>query len=321
MTVIKHICISLLTIIVLYVVGMLALKNIKYNGKPIIYITNDYYNWKGGDTYQKYQEFKLNQSKNDVVFVGSSRAYRGYSPFIFELSGYKSFNLGTSAQSIKNTYFVIKHYINASNCKLLVVDVFAGAFTKNQLESSSDLIENIEEPKAAYDIAIHNNDIRTINIAALRYLTENDSTYFKKTDYLGKGFSINTDSMSLLKQKQFYGKVKLSHKKIEIDEDQIKYFNQIIELCKNRNVKLVFVYSPVSYFYNYDLHKPFVNLIAPVLQKNNIKFYDFSKCDSINTAYHFYDDSHLNQAGVQIFNNQLINQLIKDNLLYKNGSN
>lgn len=320
MVVIKHIFISLLTIFGLYAIGMIALKKIKYSGKPIIYITNDYYNWKGGDTYDKFKEFKSNK-KNDIVFVGSSRTYRGYSPFVFETAGYKSFNLGTSAQSIKNTYFVIKHYINTSNCKLLLVDVFAGSFTKNQLESSSDLIENIDDPKAAYEIATHNFDIRTINIASLRYLTETDAAYFKKIDYVGKGYSSNTDSMSLEKKKQFFEKVKLTHKKIKIEEEQIEYFNKIIDLCISKNVKVVIVHSPVSYFYNYEIHQPFIDLLMPQINKNNIVFYDFSKCDSINTADHFYDDSHLNQAGVEIFNKQLINQLKKDNLLQKDESN
>ena len=317
---IKHILYSLLVILVLYSLNMFLLKSIKYKQKPVIFITNDYYNWKGGDTYFKYREFNKSQL-HDIVFVGSSRAYRGYSPFIFEKYNYNCFNLGTSAQSIKNTYFVIKHYINILNCKLLLVDVFAGSFTKNQLESSSDLIENIDNPKAAYEIATHNFDVRTINIASLRYLTETDAAYFKKIDYVGKGYSSNTDSMSLEKKKQFFEKVKLIHKKIKIEEEQIEYFNKIIDLCISKNVKVVIVHSPVSYFYNYEIHQPFIDLLMPQINKNNIVFYDFSKCDSINTADHFYDDSHLNQAGVEIFNKQLINQLKKDNLLQKDESN
>lgn len=316
MTFIKHSFISLITIIVLYFSIICLLKKIPYKGKPAIFVTNNYYNWKGGDTYEKFKEFNKNQS-HDILFIGSSRAYRGYSPFLFNSAGFQSFNLGTSAQSIKNTYFIIKHYLNSSNCKVLVVDVFAGAFTKNQLESSSDLIENIESTSAAYDIAIHNDDIRTLNIASFRYLTEDDKPYFKKTDYIGKGYSVNRDSMSKQKQIIFFENKPISHKNIEIDEEQLEYFNRILELCKERDIQLVVVYSPVSYFYNYSIHQKFVNKLNASIEKSKTHFYDFSKCDSINTAFHFYDDSHLNQAGVEIFNRQLLNQLLKDKIILK----
>ncbi|WP_317898627.1 hypothetical protein [Aurantibacillus circumpalustris] len=320
MIIIKHLFVSLLTIFGLYVIGMVTLKNIKYKGKPIIYITNEYYTWKGGDTYNKYQEFKNGIKNYDIVFVGSSRAYRGYSPFIFESAGYKAFNLGTSAQSIKNTYFVIKHYINSTNCKLLLIDVFAGSFAKSDLESTSDLIENIESKNAACDIALNNSDVRTMNMASLRLLTESDNSYYQNADYTGKGYSMNPDSMSLQKQEQYFAKIKLHDEKIEIDEEQMEYFKNIVDLCRMKNIKVVLVYSPVSYFDNYKIHKPFINLLKQNIRKSNIIFYDYGKCDSINTAYHFYDNSHLNQAGVEIFNKQLINKLVKDKLLNKEES-
>lgn len=317
---VKHILFSLFAIGLMYSLGMFALKTIKYKQKPVIFVTNDYYNWKGGDTYLKYREFNTSQL-HDVVFAGSSRAYRGYSPYIFGNHNYNTFNLGTSAQSIKNTYFVVKHYIDMTNCKVLLLDVFAGAFTKNQLESSSDLIENISKPIAAYDIAWHNKEVRTINLAAFRYLSENDSAYFKKEDYKGKGYSSKADSMPKNKQAQFFSNEKLSHKTIEIDDEQISYFDKIITMCHTRGVKLVCVYSPVSYFYDYSQHNNFISLIKKSIEVNDVTFYDFSKLKNLNTAYHFYDDSHLNEAGVSIFNEELIKQLQTDNLIKINATN
>jgi hypothetical protein len=316
MTLIRHILLSFCTVLVLYVLGMFILKKVPYNGKPAVYITNNYYNWKGGDTYEKYREFSRT-NQYDVIITGSSRAYRGYSPFIFDSAGYNCFNLGTSAQSIKNTYFIIKHYLNADNCKLLIVDVFAGAFTKNQLESSSDLVENLNDPSAAYDVAMHNKDIRTMNIAMLRFFTEEDQPYFSKEDYSGKGYSEKGDSLSKQQQNDFFAKKKLKHKKLEIDDEQIDYFNKIVDLCAEKHIKVAFVYSPVSYFYDYSIHHDFVGKLKPTIEKNHLPFFDLSKCDSINTAYHFYDDSHLNSAGVAIFNHALINELQRNNLLSK----
>ncbi|MCD6017991.1 MAG: hypothetical protein K0S53_1112 [Bacteroidetes bacterium] len=314
MAIIRHILLSVFTIAVLYFLGMFVLKTVPYSGKPAIYITNNYYNWKGGDTYEKYREFSKT-GDYDIVVAGSSRAYRGYSPFLFDSAGYNCFNLGTSAQSIKNTYFIVKHYLDSANCQLLIIDVFAGAFTKNQLESSSDLVENLNDPAAAYDVAMHNKDIRTLNIATLRFLTENDKPYFSKKDYSGKGYSEKGDSLSVKQQTDFFNRKKVTHKKIEIDEEQIRYFNKIVDLCMEKKLRVVFVYSPVSYFYDYSIHHSFVDMLKPSMEMKNVPFYDFSICDSINTAYHFYDESHLNSAGVKIFNRALVTKLKQDKIL------
>lgn len=317
---IKHILLSLTIILSLYVTGIYALKKIAYKQKPIIYITNNYYTWKGGDTYEKFQQFDR-KKKYDLVFAGSSRAYRGYDPSIFEAQGYQSFNLGTSAQTIKNTYFTVKHFISNANCKLLVVDVFSGAFTNNDLESSSDMIENISDPNAAYDIAWHEKEIRTLNMAGLRYLTEGDAPYFKSEINVDRGYTTRTDSLPKEKQLLCLSKSKVNFPKIRIDDEQLEYFNKLLVFCKQNSIKVVCIYSPVSYFYDREQHKEFLSHIDPILEKNKTPFYDLSQLKDINAAYHFYDDSHLNKVGVTIFNTALIQHLKNDQLITENAVN
>ena len=62
-------------------------------------------------------------------------------------------------------------------------------------------------------------------------------------------------------------------------------------------------------------------MIKESLDKNKMPFYDFSNLRGINTANHFYDDSHLNQAGVELFNAALIQQLQHDKLLELHAGN
>lgn len=315
-----HIIISFFAMFFMYVGSMFCLARVEYKQKPLVYITNNYYCWKGGDTYEKFFEFS-EKRKYDVLFAGSSRSYRGYSPFVFESYGYNCFNLGTSAQSIKNTYFIIKHFVNQNTCKLLVIDVFAGAFTGNQLESSSDLVENISKPLAAYDIAANNKDIRMINIFLLRMLTESMKAFFKEDDYVGKGFSVTKDSLDPVLQEKIEMNICYPQKEYMADKEQLSYLGKIIDFCAIKKINTVFVYSPVSYFYDYSIHETFLKEITPVFKKHRIPFYDFSKCDSINMLFHFYDESHLNQAGVEVFNKLLVKQLEKDRILSFNEQN
>lgn len=311
---VKHSLLFVVFSLILYVAGFYLFYAVKYKGKPAIYVTNKYYTWKGGDTYSKFKEFSTDKPY-DVVIIGSSRAYRSYSPYILEQLGYQAFNVGTSAQSIKNSYFILKHYLYPENCRLIILDVFAGAFTGNQLESSSDLVQNTSVPSAAYDIAFHNKDVRSLNIAMLRYLSENDTAYFLEQDYLGKGFSIKRDSLKTELKSAFLVKEEIRHKEFKLDQEQVTYLEQFLKTASDRKIKVILVYSPVSYFYNDAIHQPFLETILPIIKKYNYPFYDYSKCDSIQTDKHFYDESHLNQSGVEIFNRQLFQQLITDKVL------
>jgi hypothetical protein len=199
------------------------------------------------------------------------------------------------------------------------VDVFAGSFKNSQLESSSDLIENINNTDAAYDIAINNKDIRAINMLTFRYFTNTDLPYFNKTDYVGKGYSVTNESLSAARRKMVVKSEKITHEKFVIDKEQLDYFKKIAEMCSLKKIKVVFVYSPVSYFYDYSIHDPFIQMITPIIKSYNAHFYDFSKCNSINTLNHFFDESHLNQSGVEVFNKLLIEQLEKDHIILKNN--
>lgn len=304
----KYILSLIFLVIVIYISVVFVFVKLKYKNKPAIYITNDYYSWKGGDTYYRFREFDPGY-QYDLIFAGSSRAYRGYSPFVFEKNNISSFNLGSSAQTIKNTYFIVKNFVSKNNCNLLVLDVFSGAFLNADLESTSDLVENVSKPYAAYEIASHGKDIRVANIAALRFFTESDTAYYQKSDYRGRGYSSTEDSLPIEKQKQFFKHEKINFSGYSIDAEQIDYFGKLLSFCKENSVKIVCVYSPCSYFYDFSKHDAFLEMLNPTLTKYDVKLLDFSKNGLFNTAYHFYDDSHLNEAGVEIFNNELVKQL------------
>jgi hypothetical protein len=52
-----------------------------------------------------------------------------------------------------------------------------------------------------------------------------------------------------------------------------------------------------------------------VIARHHVPFYDYSKKIRLSTTDHFYDDTHMNLAGVQIFNRILLADLAHDKLL------
>jgi hypothetical protein len=287
---------------------MYSAVTIPYAGRPAIYISNDYFMWKGGDTYSKFQEFDLN-AKYDVVVVGSSRAYRGYNPACFADSGMMMFNLGTSAQSIINTDIVVRNYIRPGTTKLLIVDLYAGAFRSGQLESSADLIENVSTIETAEDIAGQSTDPRVWNMYVLRRLTETDKPYFAKDDYTGSGYSEKKDSLSPSLVK-LLGTFKQSNEAdLVIDSSAFDALERMLSYCSANKIEVVLVYSPVTDFYSRANHAVFTDAITPLINKHHVKYFDYTSSLHLNTQFHFYDDTHLNSAGVAIFNSRLIADL------------
>ena len=132
----KNTMVFLFVSMLAYVLIFWALCSITVGGTPLIYRTSETLNWKGGNSFVKFNEF--NQANEyDFIFIGSSHAYRGYDTHVFERAGYTVFNLGSSAQTPLNSLEIIKDLITKENCVTVVIDVFSGALETNGLESTA----------------------------------------------------------------------------------------------------------------------------------------------------------------------------------------
>ena len=90
-----------------------------------------------GHMYSRISEIK-NQEDVDILFLGSSHAYRGFDTRIFLENGYKSFNLGSSAQTPTQTKVLVERYLGSLNPELVIYEVYPKTFTMDGVESSLD---------------------------------------------------------------------------------------------------------------------------------------------------------------------------------------
>ena len=105
--------------------------------KPnIIYNMGSY-----GFMYSRLSEIK-NYENTNILFLGSSHAYRGFDTRIFLDKGLKSFNLGSSSQTPLQTKVLLKRYLERLNPKLVIYEVYPETFTIDGVESSLDIIAN-----------------------------------------------------------------------------------------------------------------------------------------------------------------------------------
>lgn len=144
------------------------------------------------------------------------------------------------------------------------------------------------------------NSLKTI----INNIFVNQSTVnYRNNGFLGMDKKWNNDLNKAKENKKSYY--------IKLDTTIITLFEKFINECKQNNIELIFVYTPeyidgqkfVSNRYEIiDLYKHFSNLYS-------IKFYDYSKDSICLNKKYFYNASHLNKLGSEIFSLNLVNDL------------
>jgi len=91
------------------------------------------------------------------------------------------------------------------------------------------------------------------------------------------------------------------------------YFNKILKLCSENNIKVIFLFMPMNESSYYKLNTKFTKDYKSYMNLYQEKFPEFEISDTI---YHypniyFGDNSHLNFSGQQKFTNQFIEKYFK----------
>ena len=290
--------------IALYALAMFVLARVNFHGHPLIYRTGSYYHLKGGIAYEKFKEFDA-AAHYDVVVLGSSHAYRGYDPRVFAAHGLRMFNLGSSAQTPLNTYWLLKEYVTAANCGLLVLDLYEGAMINEGLESTSELVMNMTSDRAAIGMVTDLRDLRGLNLLALRWCRAGAGPDFTDSTYRSGGFAERTDSLkSPITPK--------GHTEVQYRPEQLRSLGKCLELCQQRGIPVVLVTHYYPGTSDRVGHEAFRATIDSVRAPFKVPYLDLAYAHQLDDQHHFYDHNHLNLAGVRLFNRALIPLLGKE---------
>lgn len=269
---------------------------------PSSFVKNfDYFGIKGF-TRERFNEAKETKDV-DLVIIGSSHAYRGYDPRIFKKAGITAFNLGSSSQSPLQTRYLVKKYIKTLKPKFVIVDVYPILFGVDGLESQIDLISSGLMDKEIVKMSFEMNNITLYN--SLIFGAINDVFHLRKQKksvpngdvYIPGGY-VQTFERLKFKKPRF-------KQKITISATQLAAFKKTLEYLKANHIKYVIIQAPFaksnynSYTNNEEIDKMFSSMG---------EYYNFNKLLNLpDSAY--YDDSHLNQHGVDIYDTKLIDML------------
>lgn len=255
----------------------------------------------------------------DVLVVGSSHAYRGFDPRIFGSTGVRIFNVGSSSQTPIQSSFLIRKYVEQLKPELLIWEVFPNTFEGDGLESLIDLLSNSRKPMELMSMVLKINQVAGYNtwLVALFHsllftdhfseaIHQNKDTYVSG-GYVERSFHINKSKACV-------------ERDITLTTQQCTEFENALTMLKERGIKVVLVQAPLTAALRDCLQNKkaidtyFQGVVAAGMASEYVNAGSLRII--MNDSLDFYDLHHLNQSGVEKFNDALISHFkLKDSLV------
>lgn len=244
----------------------------------------------------------------DILFLGSSHAYRSFDPRIFAQNGIRIFNLGSSAQTPLQTNVLLNRYLKSLRPKLVVYEVYTYPFAGDGTESALDLISNSPVDFSSIKMAFQINQLKVYNTLLYASMGGNNASFtepIKKDDdtYISGGFVQKNDTQ--FKQLQ----ITLPQFN-QLKQQQLNAFEKNLELIKAAHIPIALVYAPITQ----TLYKSNKQLRTQAYLKSKAAYYNFNELFPLPDSC-FFDSQHLNQQGAEQFNLKLIALLKQEGLL------
>lgn len=272
--------------------------------KNLVYTVNN-----NSHMYSRLEEVK-SYSPVEILFLGSSHSFTAFDPRIFEEEGYSSFNLGSAAQTHIQTQYLLDNHLRSLNPEIVVYEVFPHIFTIDGVASTIDLVMN-DDFNADLGLMV----FKTKNLMALNvlffdtYVELNNS----KKNYLNKRITEQYVSGGYVEKKMDFNNEMSTASEEEWKPlpKQVEAFDENLRIIREKGAEVLLVRAPYTEGYkNYSNPEE----LRDFFRSRGI-YLDFKDQVNLNDSLDFYDSHHLNQNGVEKFNNAFIEVLKEKDIL------
>lgn len=290
-----------------------------------------------GFAYTRFMEAKKSGT-TEVLFAGSSHAYRGFDPRIFKEYGFTSFNLGSSSQTPLQTASLLEKYLDRFVPATVVYEVYPYTFSSDGVESALDVIANDDIDAGSCKMAFVTNNIKVYNTllyGCLKRMIFNEEMLTEKLTSTGrnkdvishtayikggfmeysmehagtKGVATGFAVINPAAEKSMLSEAGIVHTKEgrwAPKEYQIGSFEKTLDLLRSKNIRVILVQAPVHSKY-YSMIKCNDEIDAYFRSKG--EYYNFNTLMPFDDTADFADYHHLNQQGVRKMNITLIEKV------------
>ena len=249
----------------------------------------------------------LFNKKADVLVLGSSRANHHYVSSMFKDSlGLSCYNAGRDGHDILYAYMIFQSFLERNMPKMVVIDIASSMMDGSWIEHNKDMtcfygasqavtevldkdvLKGFDKVKMLSNLYRYNNTLEWIATAYLSNWGEGDG-YFP--------MPITNNSMKKKVAKDYF---------FQPHPVCLSYLDQIIETCKQKNIQLILCESPSL---NYSLHGT-NDWMMKYAHDKGVKALDFTGDTTyVDHSDLFYDATHLNDRGAQLFTSNFIKTL------------
>lgn len=264
----------------------------------------------------RWEEFYAEEPYNiDVIFLGASLCNKAYNPEVFdEITGLKSFNMGSSIQTIATSYFILNEILESQQPRVVFLDVFTRTLNyPGQIEGVRYNLNNMKfgrnwlnlyrkgltfEEKIEYAFPAYS--MRDQLNRFVKYPTNHIDTSEITDLYNNKGYIASTARISESKLEELSSTPFQWHVNYRTDYN-FHYLMKIISTCEKQSIDLILVNAPLPAFLyeNLDM-SDYEEMLSKVSSENQLDYLNFNtgNLPLIDTIH--FKDQHLNQWGAEI---------------------
>lgn len=284
---------------VFYTAGLLLVSNIQVGGIRIALATMPFVQRNGGHEQRMFQDFEASNEIYDAVVLGSSHAYRGYDPRIFDSCGVHMFVAGSSSQNPIGGKIIYEHVLKGRT-KVIIQDIYDVLFEIDCGESNLRLIQNLPTSKSAWDITQSFVDMRTFTGFLVRMASIHPPQEVELKDYVERGYCEKKGILYRLEP--------VSDSVFNRNEEVFASFETFIQELAADGVQLILVSHPMPQSPGMaKYHREFLEQFMPLVNKYHLPYFDYTMVTEGFGQYEFADNAHLNKAGVAKYNHLLLN--------------
>ena len=311
-------------------------------------LADEYTSYKG---YARVMMHELYEQQNiDSLLIGASLCYRGFDTALLERElGENCFNAGSTIQGVPVSYYLLKDIFNRNSIRHVYMELgpvveirydyrndpdvvwgmhFVADYMKWGLPKLELLLKGTSPEyyvnsflvaRRYWQKALYLDYIRR-NIQAKGTKSYREYGYdLLRTEtewYAGKGYVENNIRANEAELNDINAAITY-----KVNEGWCSYVNKIINLCKENNVEITLVCTPVSKYVLSrwaDWYDDFHAMLAGIAKQNCVDFWDFTLVKDAyfrSSAEFFSDSTHLNIDGAQLFS-RLFARVVKGELVY-----
>lgn len=230
-------------------------------------------------------------------------------------------NIGQNSESYYFTYFKLKKILSY-NTKIKTVFLglsyhnfsgytddfifgkYSDAISKNYFfilpwyEKTKLFIKNSDES---------NNFIKSVLATSKKNINRNEKSFVGAYNNVFVNSKANLKSIDKRIKSQYFITETRIHQPSELN---IKYLYKIIELCKRKNVKLIFLNPPLEESYFEKIPAVYQKYYNSFIDKNNIQVWEFQNI-KLDSSCFIPDGDHVSAKGAQICTNALNDYISK----------